>query len=100
IQIQNVSGHVEVLVLDTGSHTTSFEIDTSQIVAQMGKVGLYEIEASQDQTRFTTRTGSALVVEHNNGHSAVLNDDKQTLVKTNDKNLTTAAAETSLLKNP
>ena len=99
IELEGVSGRIEILLLDTGKRQTYLHISSAQMTAEIQAVGRYLVNASGNQTRFTTRTGIATVISHQTATSITLTDEQRTIVTTSNRP-TSTDAEHSLLKNP
>jgi hypothetical protein len=100
ILIMDTSGHLELLLLDTGKRNAILEVNSKQMQARTDEVGRYLLDISTTETEFTTRMGSALILDEQTGREIEVEAAQRTLFETKDSVLAVTDAEISLLLNP
>lgn len=99
IELEDASGRIEMLLLETGKRQTYLHLASNQMIADTHTAGQYLVNASGTQTRFTTRIGSATVTSRQTGKSITLKDEQGTVIADSHR-LTSIESEQSLLSNP
>jgi hypothetical protein len=100
IEIEDVSGRIEILLHDTSAHRTQLEITSGQMHATITENGSYQIEASDQQTRLIVRSGSTTVIDRFTQKELQLETNEQTVIQQESAVLSSSAADETLLDNP
>jgi hypothetical protein len=100
IRITNASGRLDLLLLDTGTRNAILDVNTKQMQTRTNIVGRYLIDASEEQTEFTTRLGAAQVIDPVTGREIEVETGERTTFGSPDSVLALSDAEISLILNP
>jgi hypothetical protein len=100
IEITDTSGHLELLLLDTGKRNAILSVTSDQMRARTEEVGRYLLDISPEDSEFTTRMGSAVVTDEQTGREVEVEAAQRTLLEGEGSVLAVTDAEYSLLLNP